>query len=133
MLYEIKFDGSFPLADQLNDTLKNELDRYKPGYALEKNFKDYFLKEEKQYRMVHFFPGIPRSDLALELVGKALRMKINVDKNPHYPNKRDYSRDFALPSDADVENIKASLEDGVLTVIIPRAHTKLAVRNIQIS
>ena len=133
MLYEIKFDGSFPFAEQLNNTLKDELDSHKPGYILEKNFKNYFAKEEKQYRMVHFFPGIPRSDVALELVGRTLRMKINVDKNPHYPNKRDYSRDFALPSDADVENIKASLEDGVLTVTIPRAHTKLAVRNIQIS
>ena len=133
MLYEIKFDGSFPFAEQLNNTLKDELDSHKPGYILEKNFKNYFAKEEKQYRMVHFFPGIPRSDIALELIGKTLRMKINVDKNPHYPNKRDYSRDFALPSDADVENIKASLEDGVLTVTIPRAHTKLAVRNIQIS
>lgn len=133
MLYEIKFDDVFPLAEQLNETLKDELNKYKPGYALEKNFKDYFAKEEKQYRMVHFFPGIPRSDVTLELVGRALRMKINVDKNPHYPNKRDYSRDFGLPSDADAENIKASLEDGVLTVLIPRTHTKLAVKNIQIT
>ncbi|EMS61749.1 hypothetical protein TRIUR3_03466 [Triticum urartu] len=82
-------------------------------------------------------PGVKKEEVKVEvedgnvLVVSGERTKEKEDKNDKWHR---FVRRFRLPEDAKVEEVKAGLENGVLTVTVPKAQVKKPeVKAIQIS
>lgn len=89
-------------------------------------------------------PGLKKEEVKVE-VGDGNVLQICGEKMGEQEEKSDmwhrierssgrFSRKFRLPEDALVEDIKASMENGVLTITVPKEEAEKApVRYIQIS
>ena len=89
-------------------------------------------------------PGVKKEEVKVEvedgnvLVISGQRSKEKEDKNDRWHrverSSGQFMRRFRLPEDAKVEQVKAGLENGVLTVTVPKAEGKKPeVKSIQIS
>ncbi|HET6341604.1 MAG TPA: Hsp20/alpha crystallin family protein [Gemmatimonadota bacterium] len=74
-------------------------------------------------------PGLSREDVALSIERHALtvrgekRQESTTENENFYRSERSYGsfeRSFALPSHVDTDGVKASMENGVLTIRFPR-------------
>lgn len=120
-------------------TLFNDLFNYfgddgymMPSFNWKKTFPKVDVKEGKDsYILQMDLPGKTEKDVNVELnnnvltiSSKELETKNENKKDGKYlVHERTYSkfeRSFALPDDVNGENISASVEDGVLTVKMPR-------------
>ena len=79
--------------------------------------------------MVMEMPGVERKDLNISLENDVLRVDGQIDFSkyeglePIYAeyNVGNYTRSFSLSGKIDQENINAQLEDGVLTLTLPKS------------
>jgi HSP20 family protein len=88
------------------------------------------VKETKDsYEFKADVPGIKDKDLEVTMTGNRLtiggkREEEREDKSDRYysyeRNYGSFSRSFTLPDGVDAENLRASLEQGVLTVLVPK-------------
>ncbi|WP_163931288.1 Hsp20/alpha crystallin family protein [Paraferrimonas sp. SM1919] len=85
--------------------------------------------DDKSYQVTIDVPGMDKKDIDIELDGNTLTVKgCKQEKQQHkdkhfYRVERSYGtfqRTLSLPEDADQQNIKASLESGILTISIGR-------------
>ena len=98
------------------------------------------IENEKEFIVEAMMAGIKKDDISIDvnkdvLTIKAERKEIRDLKYNHKESfTGKYQRSFVLPDLADVENISASLIDGVLTVSIPKLknETKLSKKIIEI-
>jgi len=90
---------------------------FSPDFEIEETSDRYVLKGD--------LPGVAESDLDISMSGNRLTIsgKRHAEKKEegvnYYCYERSYgsfSRSFTLPSDADVEQVKADLNNGVLTL-----------------
>jgi HSP20 family protein len=74
-------------------------------------------------------PGVKENDIDISLTGTQLTIsgkreaETQGDVSNYFTYERSYgsfSRTFTLPQGADVENVKADLKDGVLTLLVPK-------------
>lgn len=86
-------------------------------------------------------PGVGSSELDIQATGKTISLagerKIHAEKaNARYHRREreagNFSRVLAMPSDIDAERIEAKLENGILTIIAPKAE-KARPRQIKIN
>ena len=99
--------------------------------------------DANSYQISLDVPGMTEDDMSLEvrddlLVIKGQKEARKEDKDKHYYRvERSYGsfqRTLSLPDDADVDEIRASLDKGVLRLEIPRrGETKKDVRRISIN
>ena len=84
-------------------------------------------------------PGMSQEDISLSYENQTLRVSTNVKKESSCDNKKyrmkeysceSQSRSFSLP-DIDSDNITAKLNNGILTVVAPKA-TKVKKQSIKI-
>jgi len=83
---------------------------------------------EDALTVVMEMPGVDRKDVEIELKEDVLRVEGRIDfakyggMEPVYTeyNVGHYARSFALSDQVDQENIGAQLEDGVLTLTLPK-------------
>jgi len=97
---------------------------------------------EDEYYIEVDLPGIKKEDVDVKVEDNILtisgkrKLKNEVKEDDYYKIESSYgsfSRSFTLPEKVDIENIKASSEDGVLEVIIPKLKvTKDSVKKIKI-
>lgn len=85
-------------------------------------------------------PGLNMEDIELLVVGDELTIKGrrdagNGDKRVFHRRERgagEFTRVLALPCDVDTDNVEATLKNGVLTIILPKAEAartrKITVR-----
>ena len=93
--------------------------------------------DDKVYTLTAELPGVDPADVKLEVRDNMLFLRGEKKRDSYTPKQEDESKDerrvhvteraygsferaMTLPEDADVEAIKASHKDGVLTVLIPR-------------
>jgi|SRR4051812_2308937 len=84
---------------------------------------------EEALTLVMEMPGVERKDVTVSLENDVLRVQGQIDfskyegMKPVYTeyNIGHYTRSFALSSKVDQDNISAQLEDGVLTLTLPKA------------
>jgi len=78
-------------------------------------------------------PGVKREDISLELLSRQLTVKVT-RKQPAAEVGESYtlSRSLPLPENAQADAITAKLEDGLLTLTVPKAE-EAKPRSIEIS
>jgi HSP20 family protein len=91
---------------------------------------DFEIRETKDgYRFTADVPGIKEQDLDITCTGD--RLTITGKRDAEQQDKGDnyfvyeraygtFTRSFTMPSDADVNHIRAELKDGVLTLLAPK-------------
>jgi HSP20 family protein len=98
------------------------------------------LESECDFQLHLDIPGISRDDLSLELDGESLMIKAERteavdDKYRHLRRERGatvrFQRSFELGRSVDRDSISATLNDGVLTVVLPKTEQSVA-RKIEI-
>lgn len=113
---------------------ENQLQRNNLNYAKQTNKESFSpainsLEAEDAYVLDVDVPGIAKEDIKLDVKDGELilsgerHMRKETTKEDYFNFETDFgkfSRHFSLPDDADVENIEASCESGVLSVNIPK-------------
>lgn len=97
---------------------------------------------DKEYTVTVEVPGAEKDDIKIEVANNIMtirgekKQKKEEEKKDYYRQERFYGsfqRVLSLPEDADQETIKATFNQGVLTVTIPRKDMpKPAVKEIEI-
>lgn len=94
---------------------------------------------EKDYRIEAELPGVRKEDVSINVEGNTLTLSAERQKreggeqpfhSERYVNHR-FLRSFTLGKDVDTDSIEASMEDGVLNLVIPKQETSLP-RRIQV-
>ena len=85
--------------------------------------------DDKSYEVVLDVPGLSESDLSIDVKGDRLIIKGQKEEKSESKDKQFYrversygsfQRTLSLPDDAEVNDIQATLKDGVLKLAIPR-------------
>jgi HSP20 family protein len=101
---------------------------------------DVFEKEDK-FVVKAELPGMKEEDIHVSVVGDTLSIKgekkteTEVKEEDYYRSERSYGsfyRSIPLPSNVDADKIKASFEDGVLEVALPKS-AKVKPKKIAVS
>lgn len=116
-------------VDRIFDTLVHEAWGSPPERAAWRPAVD-LIEEADRYRIEVDLPGVRPSDLSIAAEGRTLRLEgMRPSRVPaggcrchvsERPCGR-FSRTFRLPEDADRSGLRVRLEDGVLTLEVPRA------------
>ena len=116
------------------DLLNSMLDDFSPivkEKALHSDFSPAINTREGEfaYHVEVDLPGAKKEDINISVEDNTLiisgerKLKNEIKEENYYKVESSFgsfSRSFALPEEADVENIHASSEDGVLEVVIPK-------------
>lgn len=120
------------LKDRM-DSLYSDMDWvYAPSlsWVTEDRFPKTNLYEEGDFFEIRAeVPGLEKEDLKVKIQGNYL--EISGKRKSHTPEKysihrteRDvtsFTRSFTLPADVDSEKAKATLENGILTLVLPKS------------
>ena len=96
---------------------------------------------DKSYEIEANLPGLKKKDINLEVDGSTLRIsgeKYREDKDKgktYHLTETEYGyfeRALEIPEDADMDNIEAKYNDGILTVSIPKSKEKQKGKQIDI-
>lgn len=90
-------------------------------------FKDYYVENNTLYLAV---PGFETDELSIEVEGMDLVISAEIDEKVSNKFKKSFVRKFALGSDVDVDNLKASHTNGVLSIAFSK---KTEVKKVKIS
>lgn len=83
------------------------------------------LKEENKYILSIALPGVSKKDVNINIEKNKLTIKSNVEENTETKyrlrefNYAKFERVFTLSDDADIDNISAKFEKGILSITIP--------------
>lgn len=129
--------GVFPRLVARDETGKrlSQMEAFTPRLDL--------MADEKAYTATVEVPGVDPEQINIEVRDNALvihgekKNDITDEKKGYYRRERSYGsfqRVLSLPEDADIEGIKASNKDGVLSITIPRKEPeKPTTKKIEIS
>ena len=83
------------------------------------------IKEENKYLLSIALPGVNKKDVNISIEKDKLTIKSNVEENTETKyrlrefNYAKFERSFTLSDDADIDNISAKFEKGILSITIP--------------
>lgn len=83
------------------------------------------IKEENKYILSIAIPGVNKKDVHINIEKNKLTIKSNVEENTDTKyrlrefNYAKFERVFTLSDDADIDNISAKFEKGILSITIP--------------
>ena len=125
-MIRIKTYGNALFSSILDEIFEGDLSNDKTSKSIKTPVHDV-IENDNEYIIEILLAGIKKEDISIEnekdkLIIKAERKEkigdIIFNRNQSYKGK--YERIFTLPDNANVENINASLEDGILTIKIPK-------------
>ena len=106
------------LNSPLNDVVSEKQTRYTYPPA-------NVLKEENKYILSIALPGVSKKDVNINIEKNKLTIKSSVEENTDTKyrlrefNYAKFERVFTLSEDADIDNISAKFEKGILSITIP--------------
>ena len=98
-------------------------------------------EDEKAYYIEVDLPGVKKEDIKVDIKDNTLtisgerKFKEEVKEDDYYKIETaigKFSRTFTLPEDADVDNIDAKSENGVLEIVIPKVKKEESVKTIEV-
>jgi len=96
---------------------------------------------EHAYHVDIDLPGVKKEDIKVDInkgvltVSGERKVKEEIKEEDYYKVETyfgKFSRSFTLPDNADIENIEASNENGVLEVVIPKLKDDVSKKSIEI-
>lgn len=101
------------------------------------SFHSNIREEENAYRLEIAVPGMRRRDITIHLEDtimwvSAQKEEKNTSWNSMEFNSKRFQRSFALPADADINNIRAKCRNGLLTIRIGKLKAKRTHRVIKV-
>ncbi|MBT3583578.1 MAG: Hsp20 family protein [Halobacteriovoraceae bacterium] len=85
------------------------------GRGTEQTYNDsYFKQDEKHYFYAFEVPGLSSDDLSVEIKDNLITLS---GQSTHW-NNRNFQKSFYLPQDADLSQIEASVESGILALVV---------------
>ena len=61
-------------------------------------------------------PGFSKEDLTIEIDGRVLKISAEIKESKETKWRKSFSKRFTLPNEADIDTIKATMENGVLSL-----------------
>lgn len=98
--------------------------------------------KDDEYTINVDLPGVQKDDIELTVHGGRLVVKATMSSNDENTQDKfyrierrygEFQRVLSLPDDANTEGIQATLENGVLHIVLPRTQSEANVRHIPIS
>lgn len=100
-----------PFKSIFDDPIWKELEN-----EYQSTFKGYSsTKDEDGFTFEMAVPGLGKKDLSVKIV----KGRLNIKSEAENKWTKEFDKTFILPEDSDTKKVKASVEDGVLTVKIP--------------
>lgn len=79
-------------------------------------------EDEAAYSAIMELPGVKKEDVKLDLNQRTLTVTAERKlSSPAGESSQTYTRSLSLPADVATENISAKLEDGILSLTLPKA------------
>ena len=75
----------------------------------------YSEKTDDGYKLEIAVPGLTKEDLKVKIIKG--RLNVICEKENHWTSA--FDKTFTLPEDADVKKVKASVENGILSIVVP--------------
>jgi HSP20 family protein len=111
-----------PFAEMVPAQIEQQLGQFAPSFEIKETRDAYQFKAD--------LPGVADEDLEIALAGNRLTVsgrreaeQVSDDSDRFYAYERTYgsfSRSFTLPEEIDPESVTASLDNGVLTIMLPK-------------
>ena len=126
----------YPIAHLIN-ALETGSSTCRPMPYAERQPRTNILEGEQDYRILMDLPGIRNEDLEISLEDETLTVKAerNMEVPEGYQSRRrevsgklTFRRSFDLGSAVDAGNIGAKLDNGILTVTLPKSEKTLPRR-----
>lgn len=122
------------LNDEINSLLRRNFDTVFPEYIFEKEIKGLSLpvdirEYDNEYTVKAEMPGIKKENVNIELNKNYLTISAEKNEEKEEKNKKyhktefrygSYSRTVYFPHEVNVNDAKASVDNGILTVKIPK-------------
>lgn len=108
--------------DPFREMMPIEAAEWNPSFDVTENKDAFVFKAD--------VPGVKKEDLEISTTGNRIQISGKRDTSREqktdtvYTYERQYGsfcRSFTLPDDADIEHAKSELDEGVLTLVIPKA------------
>ncbi len=127
--------------------LENRLfQNYVPAVQAEKGINAFTpsvntREDENAYYIEVDLPGVKKEDIKVDIKDNTLtisgerKLKEEVKEDDYYKIETaigKFTRTFTLPEDADIENIDAKSENGVLEIVIPKKKKEESVKTIEV-
>ena len=98
----------------------------------QEQFSDFRVSEmEDSYEVKYLLPGFDKNNVTVTLEDSEIRVKASIDetKDDLSFGSKDYSRVLKIPESCEQAKIKAKLDNGILSVVLPK---RKAVKPIEI-
>ena len=124
------------LLAEMFDDFSNGVESYRYAYP-----KVNTVETENDFRVDVYYPGLKKEDFKIKVENKTLSIISNLtEKNDENNEKyhfrefsnRGFSKTFIIPESVVKTKIKASYEDGVLKIVIPKDKAKEKQLNFDI-
>ena len=138
-LFTSPVDSLLTMQRSLSDTMLS--DRSGSGLSSRGSFPPInIFQTDDKYAIVAELPGVSRDNIDIKLENRRLSIQGQIDSDNHADfkpvyteyNVNHFSRNFTLPIEIDTDNIEASVADGVLTLVLPKAK-EAQLRKIQVN
>lgn len=130
--FDRMFEEFFPVRRRRGDTLPNF---FSPHVDIEEQGDHYLVKAE--------LPGVKKEDVKVTLENGMLTLQAEHREEKEEKKKGKvirserrvgkFSRSFSVPTSVKADDISASMEEGVLTIKIPKTKEERAAKSKQIS
>ena len=131
----------YPIAQLINAALETDnAATCRPASRHELMPRTNILESDQDFRIVADLPGVRNEDLDISLEDEVLTIKAERDlqvpeeykaRRRELVNKATFRRSFDVGGSVDHDRISAKLDQGVLTVILPKAQ-KAVPRRIEV-
>ncbi|KAF9045062.1 small heat shock protein [Panaeolus papilionaceus] len=131
---------------QPSNTNNGQVSRRRPNGDVVRSLKPRMdLHENKEENLVTAtfeFPGVPKDDIQIDVQNGRLTISAETKQSTEHSESGyavrerhfgKFSRTLQLPQGIDNEEIKASMENGILTVTFPKSAPELAPKKITIA
>ena len=91
------------------------------------------VENEKDYQIEIAIPGLIKDDLEIMVEDNILSISHERDEEETFRFTNSFKKQYTLPDDITVDTITADVENGILTVTIPKVKKKIKKRVIKIN
>ena len=110
----------FTLFNTLDNLLKDELE-FANNFSPLTN--QHVTKTEDAWIFELALPGYSKKDIKVEAVGKVLTIEATIAKENESYFKKSFKKTYSLPGQVDAKDIKADMENGLLTLTLGKHET----------